>query len=143
MIEQAQAHHTQVQGIPSSAAFSSSAFSSSSSGTSRSVMMANGRTWTIESDGLSISSSNTGTTRHVKIVIGDPETLSSSIGEDNSLKVDMRYGDGTTKWAKLTLDSPTRVKDLNIERRNGILYITGEMWTELIQCKFIFKTMKI
>lgn len=109
-----------------------SSFSSSSSSgnygssTSTSVMSSNGRTWTVQSDGLSISSSSSNTLHYIKIFIDEPTSVSKNLDEaDNKLKIDFNYADGSKRWVSIKLDSPTKVNELKIERKDKMMYIEG------------------
>jgi len=129
--ENAQTHVAQVntEGFPGMSSFSSNSFSASSGsgGTSNQVLSSNGRTWIIESEGLPTSSTSDNAMRHLKIIIGNPESVVKTYGADNSFKIVATYADGSMKWLKLTLNSPTLVGDLKVNTINGIMYVEGNM----------------
>ncbi len=92
------------------------------------MISSNGRTWTVQSEGLSISTQSSGKGQHVKIFVGNPKTIVTTREEtENKMRLDLDYEDGSKRWVTVKLDSPTKVGELTVNRQKDMLYIEGPM----------------
>ena len=85
----------------------------------------NDKTWTFDNNGFPTSISQDGVSTRLDVTVGDAQSFVETYGNDNSLRIDLNYANGTTNWVKAKLESPGMSRRPLVNLNNEVLSVVG------------------